>query len=101
MRLQDAVNMDTIVTSVGFTEDSMEITFLENREQGEEVMMARTLVFNVNTEEKMQLFLEIQERLQDLIEWGYVELRNPPKKMSVGDLRAQRYSEEEDEGIED
>lgn len=97
MRLQDYVNLTTFVTSVGFNEDTMEITFLEDREQGEEVIMARTLVLTINTEERMQLYAEIQERLCDLIEWGYVELRNPPRKISIQEHRASRLDEAEDE----
>lgn len=97
MRLQDYVNLSTFVTSVGFNEDSMEITFLEDREQGEEVLMARTLVIGINSDERMQLYAEIQERLCDLIEWGYVELRNPPRKISVAEHRASRLEESQDE----
>lgn len=96
MRIQDMINQTTFITSVGFSEDSMEITFFEDREQGEEVIMARTMVLSINTEERMQLYAEIQERLCDLVEWGYVELRNPPKKISVQDHRAARRQAEED-----
>jgi hypothetical protein len=26
------------------------------------------------------MYLEIQERLIDMIQWGYIELRNPPEE---------------------
>lgn len=99
MRLEDILNLETFVTSVGFNEDSMEVTFLEDREQGEDVMMARTLILPINSPERMQLYAEIQERLCDLIEWGYIELRNPPQKVVGGihKMMTARRAAEQDE----
>lgn len=79
--LEEVLSEDVFITSVGFNEDSVEITFLESREQGERDMMARTMVLVLESDERIMLVAEIQERLRDLIDVGYVSLRNPPREI--------------------
>jgi hypothetical protein len=97
MRLSDAYNTETMVQSVTFSDDTIEMTLTEDREVGEDDMMARILVMRINDEERLQLVLEIQERLIDLVERGYVAIRNPQKKFSIQESRAARLQEEDDE----
>jgi hypothetical protein len=80
MRLDDVMVFDTFITACMFNEDSVEITFLEKHEQSENVMMARSMVLPINTDERAQIYAELQDRLRDLVDWGYIELRNPPKE---------------------
>jgi len=78
MRIQDIINFDTFVTSVSFNDDSIEVTFLEKREQADEVMMARTMVAAIKDEDSMQMYADLQSILRDFIDFGYISLRNPP-----------------------
>ena len=80
MRIQDIVNFETFVTSVTFSDDSIEVTFLEKREQAESVMMARTMVAEISDETSMQMYADLQNILRDFIELGYIALRNPPEE---------------------
>lgn len=80
MRIQDIVNFETFVTNVSFNDDSIEVTFLEKREQAEDVMMARTMVAAVKDEDGMQMYADLQGILRDFIENGYISLRNPPEE---------------------
>jgi hypothetical protein len=80
MRLQDIINFETFVTTVSFSDDSIEVTFLEKREQGESVMMARVMAISIDDEESMEMYADIQNVLRELIERGYITLRNPPEE---------------------
>jgi hypothetical protein len=82
MRVEDIVRFDTFITGVSFGDDSIEITFLEKREQAENIMMARTMAIYLDDQDedstKMDIYADIQDKLRMLVEIGYVELRNPP-----------------------
>ena len=78
MRASELMKHDTFVTNVAFGAETIEITFMEKREQSEAIMMARTIVMDLNTEERLIVYSELQDRLRDLIDWGIIELRNPP-----------------------
>jgi len=79
MRIEDIVSFETFITSISFGDDSMEITFLEKREQAENIMMARTMVIMIEDDEtKLDIYADIQDRLRTMIEIGYIELRDPP-----------------------
>jgi len=81
MRLEQVLNFDTFVTSVNFADDAVEITFLEKSDQSETVMLAKTMIIPIEeNEDRIHMYLEIQERLIDMIQWGYIELRNPPEE---------------------
>jgi hypothetical protein len=79
MRVEEVVQFETFITSVSFSDDSVEITFLEKREQADNIMMARTMVIYLeDDEDKIDIYADLQEKMRMLIEMGYVELRNPP-----------------------
>lgn len=79
MRVEEVVQFETFITSVSFSDDSVEITFLEKREQSDNVMMARTMIIYLEEDdEKIGMYADLQDSLRMLIEMGYVELRNPP-----------------------
>jgi hypothetical protein len=81
MRIEEVVQFDTFTTSVSFGDDSMEITFLEKREQAENIMMARTMVISFEDDEtKIGIYADIQDLIRSLIDIGYVELRDPPEQ---------------------
>ena len=79
MRLEQVLNFDTFVTGVAFSDDAIEVTFLEKNDQSETVMLAKTMVIPIeDDDDRIQMYFEIQERLIEMIQWGYIELRNPP-----------------------
>ena len=96
MRINDYLNESIFITSVGFSEDSIEVTFLEDRDQAENVVLAKTMVLPIDNNERYQLYAEIQERLCDLIEWGFIDIRNPPQQdtPTAKELMDQRRAEE-------
>jgi hypothetical protein len=81
MRVEDIIQFETFITSVSFSDDSIEVMFLEKREQSENVMMARNMVVYLeDNEDKLDIYADLQDRLRMLVEIGYVELRNPPEE---------------------
>jgi hypothetical protein len=82
MRIQDLLNFETFITSISFSEEAIEVTFLEKREQGDTVMMARTMVCQIDNEQRAELYADLQDRMRDFIDWGYIELRNPPSEFT-------------------
>lgn len=76
MEPSDIARYDTFATNVSFGNDTIEITFLEKAEQSPTVMMARTIVVQVDTEERYRNYSFLQDCLRDLIDSGYIELRN-------------------------
>jgi hypothetical protein len=79
MEPSDIARYDTFATNVSFGNDTIEITFLEKSEQSQTVMMARTLVIQVDNEERYRNYSFLQECLRELIDSGYIELRNGPE----------------------
>lgn len=79
MRVDEIIQFETFITSVIFTDESIELNFLEKREQTDNVMMARTMVIYLeDSETKIQIYSDLQDSLRMLIEMGYIEMRNPP-----------------------
>jgi len=74
------ITRDRVITNVVFGDDGeIEIVFLERHEQQEFAAMMRTLVINCRANKLMAQFDEIIELLEELIDNGYVAVRNPPK----------------------
>jgi hypothetical protein len=77
MSFADVVNNDTFITSVVFNDEALEITFLENRDQTEDIMEAKTLVFAVGGDaEKVDILVLVQDLLRDLVDRVYAERRH-------------------------
>jgi hypothetical protein len=89
VRVEEVIKFDTFITSVSFSDDSIEITFLEKNEQAEDVMMARTMVIYLGDDEnKIDMYADIQDSLRMLIEIGYIDLRNPPDEYQDTDSKS-------------
>jgi hypothetical protein len=104
--IEDILKADVFVTSVNFSEQSIEISFLENREQGEEVAMLRNMMVSLaKSEDLQQAFRDLQEMLRDVIDEGYFMLHNPQDGMSIRERmlarRQQRAEAAEAEAVED
>ena len=70
-------NSPIFVHALEFGDNEMTFHFQENREVTDAVMIARTMKILIDTEEKQELYLRLQEFASYCIDAGYVELRNP------------------------
>lgn len=57
--------------------ETMVFHFQEKREHSDSVIVTRSMSILIDSEEKEELFLRLQELAQYIIDMGYVELRNP------------------------
>lgn len=70
-------NSPVFVHAIEFEdEDIITIAYQEKREISETVMMARTMRILLDTPEKQELFMRLQEQAIYLIDESSVELRN-------------------------
>lgn len=99
--IDDIIKADVFVTSVSFSEHSLEISFLENREQGEDVAILRNMMVSLEkSEELQQAFRDLQEMLRDVVDEGYFRLHNPQDGMTIRDrmmARREARAESQDE----
>lgn len=70
-------NSPIFVHALEFGENEITFHFQENREVGDTVMVARTMRILLDTEEKQEMYLRLQEFSCYFIDSGYVDLRNP------------------------
>lgn len=70
-------NNPIFIHAIEFGEDEITFHFQENREVGDTVMIARTMRVLLDTEEKQEMYLRLQEFSGYFIDASYVELRNP------------------------
>lgn len=69
------VGKEVVITGVTFGEGVMEIQFMELRDQANEAGLMKVLV--VKTTNYLDHFNNITEELQDIIDKGLLEIRNP------------------------
>lgn len=70
-----------VVTSVAFADGSLEIGYLEKREQTDNVGMMRTLFVDTQRTKLSSQYNELQELLLDIVENALLALRNPEKSL--------------------
>jgi hypothetical protein len=80
MNIEEYLTFDTFINNVSFGDEEIEITYMEKHDQSDTVMLAKTMMLPISDEERLQMYLEIQQTLVDLIERGAIELRNPPEE---------------------
>lgn len=87
--LREIMNHEVFVTSISFREDAMEIGFLENREQAELGAVYKTIVVSIEADEDFPLmYSDLQSLARDIIDRGYIAIRNPPKNFAAsGNIR--------------
>lgn len=96
--IQDIIQADVFVTSVSFSEHSIEISFLENREQSEEVAILRNMMVSLEkSDELQQAFRDLQEMLRDVVDEGYFRLHNPQDGMSIRERMLARREQRAEE----
>lgn len=93
--MQDIVEADVFVTSVQFSESSLELTFLENREQAEDVAIMRSMMLSLEKNPRLQeAFRFLQETLRDVVDEGYFSLRNEGRSGSIREQILARRAEQ-------
>ena len=94
---------DVFISSVQFSDTSIELTFLENREQSEEVAIMRSMMLSLEKNTRLQqAFLDLQEILVGVTDEGYFSLRNDGYSGTIREQMIKRrheaeHSEEPDE----
>lgn len=68
-----------IVMSVSFSENAVEVTFFEKREQADRAGVIKTLV--VQNDVIHDELEEVTELLQGIVDAGLLEIRNPPEHL--------------------
>lgn len=93
--MQDIVEADVFISSVQFSESSMELTFLENREQAEEVAIMRSMMLSLERNPRLQeAFRHLQETLRDVVDEGYFSLRNGGQSGTIREQILARKAEQ-------
>ena len=81
---------EVFITSISFREDSLEIGFLENREQAPRAAIMKSIIVDIDIDTDIELmYKDMQEMARSIVDMGYVEIRNPPQSYgnSSGDIR--------------
>lgn len=84
MSFLESALADVFVTSVSFSEQAMEISFLEHREQTEKAAILRNMMISVEGDERLaQAYRDLQELLCEIVDEGYEMIRNPPERGTI------------------
>jgi len=94
--VENVLNQDTIVTGVTFTLNTIEISYLIGREQGDTAQIARMVSAEIDDRELETAHMDLQEYLANLVEHIEVIIRNPPMRQGGG-LKT-LYRNQQDEG---
>lgn len=88
-----------IVTSVSFTESTVEISFFEKSDQGPRAALIKNLI--VQNEVLGEDLEELLELLNDIVDKGLLEIRNPPEVLNPRERLRKAASQEVVEVPED
>lgn len=83
-----------IVTSVSFTESTVELSFFEKNDQGNRAALIKNLI--VQNEVLGEDLEELLDLLNDIVDKGLLEIRNPPEVLNPRE-RLRRAAQESDE----
>lgn len=70
---------DVMITNVAFGDDSLEIVFLERDDQQDTAAIVKTMIVDCRANNLLNHVAEILELLEEIVETGYIAVRNPPK----------------------
>lgn len=88
---------DVYPNSIMFSENAVEISFIEARDQTPKAGMVKTLILDKSLFGTM--ITELEDLVVDLIDAGLIEIRQPPQELPVRRRREARSEVEEvDEG---
>ena len=101
----DEMLRDVLVTNVAFADDSLEIQFLDRNDQQETAAIVKTLIIDCRANKLLNQLNEINELLEEIVEAGYIAVRNPPQTLNPRDRfrkkasnrSFERLGEDEDE----
>ena len=79
---------DLFITGVQFTEDQIQIGFLENRHQQVESAIMQTMIINLERQERWkQTYIALQETLKDLVNDVMVFQREEGKPQRTAEIK--------------
>ena len=99
MRIQDFAQ-GIFVTSAVFNDEAVELTYIDDRKQTDQVMEIDTMVFPVtNDQDKLNICSQIQSLLQELINRVHAERRaklsgETPQRLSAREAIARTMTEQ-------
>ena len=68
---------DIIVQAVEFGAETMTIYFQEKREISETAIVSRVMEILLDSDQREQIYLDLQELLRRTIDETYIDIRNP------------------------
>lgn len=69
------------INSIEFGADSIMIAYQERHNQSESTSIMSTMIVAIDTEERAIVYEELQEALRELVDDGYINLRNPAQEL--------------------
>lgn len=75
--IQEVSQRDIFVNGIEFGEDEVMLHYQEKVDVGESTVITKHMVLLMDTEERQQMFIDLQTILGDMIDEGYVNLRDP------------------------
>jgi hypothetical protein len=93
--LEQVLQANVVITGVVFTLESMEISYLVNREQTELVSISRSIEVKIGDDELASAYLELQDYICAIVEEAEVIVRNPPVRQGGGLKTLYRQAQED------
>lgn len=91
---------DLFVTGVNFTEDQMQVSYLQNRRQQVESAIMETMMINLDGNERWkETFISLQETLKDLVDDVFVhqDSEGKPQRTAQTKSPAERMAQAREE----
>lgn len=82
--LEQVLQANVVITGVVFTLESLEISYLVNREQTDQVSISRSIEIKIVDDELASAYLELQDFICAIVEEAEVVVRNPPVRQGGG-----------------
>jgi len=82
--MEQVFSQDVVITNVTFTMETLEISYLVNKEQTDAASMARVLEIRMDSDELIEAYLDLQDMLGRIVLEGEVIIRNPPVRQGGG-----------------
>lgn len=72
---------DMFVNSIEFGADSLIVYYQERHDLNESTNLAKTMVVLIDSEEREIYYEELQRVAREIVDDGYINLRNPPQEL--------------------
>lgn len=95
----DMLTADRVIEGIEFSGDKVMIRFFEGRNIRPAVQITNAMVLHLN-EDTGALVDRVMDLLGDLLDEGYITLRDPPKRFSPNEARQAILDAEDDEQVQ-